>query len=367
MNAATASAPEMAPLSGTASGDPPPALPAEFPSRPGAEPAPPPAVDGSASVITVFFVRDGKLVGRERHLADAGDAASGADAVAAFISQHYANQSSPPKEIIIEEHIPDEQFVAEALSENAGCRVRIIAPQRGAKRELLRLARNDVDEAVRREERRAKAEAKKRERLSAQLSGIFGDMPEAPRIESYDISHTGGSDSVGAMVVFTDYSPSKRDYRRFRIRGEEKGDDYAAMQETLYRRLKRAAAGDKSFLPLPALLLIDGGKGHVTAARQVLDALRASSAADAGGGPDGAGEADGFALRLGTIRLAGMVKDDKHRTRALIIPGEDGSSYDEIVLKDKSELFHLIGQIQEETHRFAVDYHHKRRDRTMKA
>jgi excinuclease ABC subunit C len=138
---------------------------------------------GGMSGVTVFFVRDGKLVGRERHLVDAGDDASdasaaarelaqkpspeggepsGADVVAAFISQHYANQSSPPREILLEEHIPDEQFVAEALSESAGYKVRILVPRRGAKRELLRLARNDVDEATRREERRAEAEAKKK-------------------------------------------------------------------------------------------------------------------------------------------------------------------------------------------------------------
>jgi excinuclease ABC subunit C len=398
-----------------------------------------PATTGAGTaVITVFFVRDGKLVGRERHLVDAGGGAgpgsgrgrrlpdadaggspapgpapapvSGAEAVAAFISQHYANQSSPPREILIEEHIPDEQFVAEALSESGGYRVRILVPQRGAKKELLRLARNDADEAVRREARRAEAETKKRERLAGQLSELFGglpgtlsegrsaemsgDQPETLRIEAYDISHTGGADSVGAMVVFTDFEPSKRDYRRFRIRGEEKGDDYAAMQETLYRRLKRAAAGDKGFLPLPDLMLIDGGKGHVSAARQVIEALRVSAAsapapvASAAPAAGGAGEEAGFAGRLGNIRLAGMVKDDKHRTRALIVPREDrpakaenapgekgagagsaaasGGGYDEVALKDKPELFSLVGRIQEETHRFVVDYHQKRRDRTMK-
>jgi excinuclease ABC subunit C len=208
-------------------------------------------------------------------------------------------------------------------------------------------------------------------------------------MEAYDVSHTGGADSVGAMAVFTDFVPAKRDYRRFKIRGDEKGDDYAAIQETLYRRLNRAAAGDKSFLPLPDLILIDGGKGHVAAARQVIDALRVSVAAQGASAAASGGKAGGpgdLAARLGDVRVAGMVKDDKHRTRALVVPhgsaaqgadeppgGKDpnaaGTSgpgeYEEIDLKGRPELFHLLGRIQEEVHRFVVEYHQKRRRRAM--
>jgi excinuclease ABC subunit C len=413
-----------------------------------------PGVSGDgASVVTVFFVRDGKLAGRERHLADAGsepqrddnrgkapdatvsgdaatlqDSIDTADTVAAFISQYYINQSSPPREILTEKQIPDEQFIADALSESCGYRIRIHVPARGAKKELLRLAQNDVNEAVRREEQRAKAEEKRREKLSEQFAEAFGGSLIRPRVEAYDISHTGGADSVGAMVVFEDGEPARSEYRRFKIRGEAKGDDYAAMQEVLYRRLKRALAKDKSFLPLPGLILIDGGKGHVTAVRQVLEALSVSTAAaaagagggkdegntaGAGGGKDHAARADSgkdegstagadggkdegsTAQAIADIRVAGMVKDDKHRTRALVIPvtragtGKDADTkgnttdtkgnatdtgkgephaeneYLEIELKGKPELFHLIGRIQEEVHRFVIDYHHKRRTKGM--
>jgi excinuclease ABC subunit C len=393
--------------------------------------AAPGASGDGASVVTVFFVRDGKLAGRERHLVDFGNdsrrpgargmhgmhgtvtaapeyadddghalrlPAEATDTVAAFISQYYANQSSPPREILTENHIPDEQLIADALSESCGYRIRIRVPVRGAKKELLRLAQNDVNEAVRREEQRAKAEKKKRERLSEQFAEVFGEPPGRSRVEAYDISHTGGADSVGAMVVFEDGEPARSGYRKFKIRGEAKGDDYAAMQEVLYRRLKRAIAGDESFLPLPGLILIDGGKGQVTAVRRVLDALRISSASasvtasatlgdarddgdsgddDGGGGGEGAGHT---AQAIGDILVAGMVKDDKHRTRALIVPEagagpavdpnapdapEGGGEYVETELKGMPELFSFVGRIQEEVHRFATEYHRKRRTKSM--
>ncbi|MDR3225242.1 MAG: UvrB/UvrC motif-containing protein, partial [Clostridiales Family XIII bacterium] len=361
--------------------------------------------------VTVFFVRDGKLVGRERHLLDiwngdpdsgaangaaadgaisasvggasstfAGDAisasagntsstsadapiraASGASAtatVAAFISQYYANQSQPPKEILLEAHIPDEQLIADALTDAAGYKVKILVPERGAKKDLIRLAQSDVSEAVRREEQRRAAADRKRMRLREQFTEIFGDAPMDQRVEAYDISHTGGVDSVGAMVVFTDGKPDKSSYRRFKIRGETHGDDYAAMQEVLYRRLRRGLEDDKSFLPLPGLVLIDGGKGHVTAALQVIDAMSKSEARGAD---------------LSGIRVAGMVKDDHHRTRALVIPAPrpeaaseaDSAGFTEYDLKEKTELLHLTAAIQEEVHRFAIEYHRKRRNKRM--
>jgi excinuclease ABC subunit C len=373
--------------------------------------ASPGASGDGTSVVTVFFVRDGKLTGRERHLIDSGngplpvDARGGApgapiggdaappqdnsgdsDTVAAFISQYYVNQSSPPKEILTEKQIPDGQFIADALSESCGYRIRIHVPVRGAKKELLRLAQNDVSEAVRRDEQRVEAEEKRRVRLSDQFGEVFGEPLSRQRIEAYDISHTGGADSVGAMVVFEDGEPVRSEYRRFKIRGETGGDDYAAMQEVLYRRLKRAIAEDKSFLPLPGLILIDGGKGHVSSVRRVLEALRVSVAATAA--KDGGDKDAGHAARaIGDILVAGMVKDDKHRTRALIIPGiisetdarpegsadtdangdapESEDEYGEVELKGKPELFHLVGRIQEEVHRFTIEYHRKRRTKGM--
>jgi excinuclease ABC subunit C len=311
----------------------------------------PDARAGVAHTVTVFFVRDGKLVGRERHMLDSGSGAAGdteESAVAAFVSQYYANQSQPPKTILLERHIPDEQLLADALSDSAGYKVKITVPERGAKRDLVKLAQNDVGEAVRRDEKRREAETKKRERLGEQFADIFGEGFQARRVEAYDISHTGGADSVGAMVAFADGKPDKSAYRRFRIRGETRGDDYAAMQETLYRRLRRAIDRDKSFLPLPDLILIDGGKGHVAAAAQVIGAMAKS-------------ETNGADIE--GIRLAGMVKDERHRTRALVVPAT--GDFEEYSIDEKRELLQLAAAIQEEVHRFAIEYHRKRRSKRM--
>jgi excinuclease ABC subunit C len=282
------------------------------------------------------------------------------------MKQYYINKAALPKEILVEEDFPEENDIAEFLGGEAGRTVTIHVPERGAKRALLKLAQKDLEDSMRTLEERVRTKQEHELSLVKELSAVVGrDLtgasPVGPRLEAYDISHTGGADSVGAMVVFRGDSPARDQYRRFRIKPGDAGDDYASMQEVLYRRFMRAKAGDPGFSELPDLLLIDGGLGHVHAAEQVMDAIG-----------------------MGGIAVAGMVKDDRHRTRGLIhvhaaggdtsthgpaapilpddfagtyVRGTDESGYTETDLKKMPELYHLIGRIQEEVHRFAIEYH----------
>jgi excinuclease ABC subunit C len=292
-----------------------------------------------AAQVTVFFVRDGRLSGREIHHLDAPSLTTKEEVVAAFMLQYYIDQTALPKEILLENHIEGEGLLEDMLAKSAGRAVKIEVPVRGEKRALLKLALDDVSETTKLMTDLVERGLEKEKLLSAELADALG-LPtpstgaRPPRIEAYDISNTGGADSVGAMVVFEGGRPLKSAYRRFRIKSDVRGDDYAAMQEVLYRRLRRAQEKSKGFDVLPDIILIDGGKGHVSAALQITGAM----------GID--------------ICVAGMVKDDKHRTRGLV--AADGTETD---LRGKPELFHLIGSIQEEVHRFVISYHHGTRRR----
>jgi excinuclease ABC subunit C len=294
--------------------------------------------------VTVFFVRDGRLSGREIHHLDAPPISTKEEIVSAFMLQYYIDQTVIPKEILLESHIPDEDLLMEMLSRSTGRVIKIEVPARGEKRALLKLALNDVSETTKLMAELAARGREKEKRLEDELAEALGlTEPERgagpPRIEAYDISNTGGADSVGAMVVFEGGRALKSAYRRFRIKSDVRGDDYAAIQEVLYRRLRRAQDESKGFDILPDIMLIDGGKGHVAAALEVTRAMNIN------------------------VRVAGMVKDDRHRTRGII--SENGTETD---LKDKPELFHLIGGIQEEVHRFVIDYHRgMRRAKTVRS
>ena len=217
--------------------------------------------------------------------------------------------------------------MSDALTRRAGRRVWVHVPQRGEKAELRAMAQRNAQEEA---ERATTAEERTAHTLT--LLGKMMDLPAPPRrMESFDISNTGKSDIVASMVVYSGTRPLKSAYRRFRIKGlEGRPDDYASMQEVLRRRLQRAADGDEKFLPLPDVFLIDGGVTHACA---VLTVTRE------------------FGVQ---VPIFGMVKDDRHRTRALVAP--DGR---EIGIVANQAVFSLIGQIQEETHRFAITYHHE--------
>ena len=283
----------------------------------------------SDSNITVFFVRNGRLSGREVHKVHKPEGESNREMVAAFLKQYYSSQSMIPKEIILEEHIYDESTVEEFLSNMQGRKVAIVVPQRGQKRDLLKLAQKDIAESVRVQKLQKEKEESINRELGSEFSGLLDvDAKDGSlRLEAYDISHTGGSDSVGAMVVFEGQKPAKKKYRRFKIRSEDGADDYSSMQEVLYRRLKRGLENDPGFSPMPDLILLDGGIGHVNAVKPVLSGLKVD------------------------IPVAGMVKDDKHRTRGLIINEQ------ELSLEEFPRVGKLIGNIQEEVHRFVIEYH----------
>lgn len=304
------------------------------------------------SFVAIFTVREGKLVGRETFSLDATDSIDTSDRhiLATFIRQHYGDMPNVPKEILVDTVPEDLEATEKFLSAEAGRRVRIMKPERGEKRALLKLARMDVEQLALTIETRAKANRERRENLGREIWGVLSEMTEDSReydgrefrVEAYDISNTNGVDTVGAMVVFQGLKPDKSGYRKFRVRTVKGQDDYGSMQEVLSRRFLRVFNGDDKFAVLPDVIFMDGGKGHVSTALEVVDAT-------------------GF-----NIPVVGMVKDNHHRTRALVyrVPGEK-ESWQEIDLADKPMLFKYIGTVQEEVHRFAIEYHHKLRNKSV--
>ena len=285
----------------------------------------------------ILHMENGDLAGRETELFTAPMEETEAEMLSALTAQYYLPRAILPHEILLP--FETEGYcdgLSEVLTKRSGHRVWVHVPQRGEKAELRAMAqRNAVEEAER------ATTAEERTAHTLELLGKLLDLPAPPkRMESFDISNTGKSDIVASMVVYSGVRPLKSAYRRFRIQSlEGHPDDYASMQEVLARRLQRAADGDEKFLPLPDVFLIDGGETHARAALEV-------------------------ARRFGVhIPIFGMVKDDRHRTRALVTP--DGR---EIGIGNYQPVFTLIGQIQEETHRFAITYHHESHTKsTMKS
>ena len=288
---------------------------------------------GENTVVVLFPVRGGKLSGRETFLmanaenweldkTDSEDYDEYEKVISEFIKQYYSQLANPPSEILIPKPIRDEKIISEMLG------TRIHTPERGDKYQLLKLASRDVVEISKSLDIKVETQKEREKELRTALSRILGYEKRGYRVESYDISNTNGVDTVGAMVVFRDLKPVRKDYRRFKIRTVEGPDDYGSLQEMLMRRFRRALENDRSFNELPDLILMDGGRGQVTSAEKVLRALRLE------------------------IPVLGMAKDDSHRTRALV-NGEG----QEILLKDYPLLFKYCGTIQEEVHRFAIDYH----------
>ena len=284
------------------------------------------------SCYAVLHMENGSLTGRETELFDSPMEETEAEMLSALTAQYYLPRAILPHEILLPVDTGECEELSEVLTKRAGHRVWVHVPQRGEKAELRTMAqRNAAEEA----ERATTAE----ERVTYTLSSLAKllQLPAPPkRMESFDISNTGKSDIVASMVVYSGTRPLKSAYRRFRIQSlSEHPDDYASMREVLTRRLQRAADGDEKFLPLPDVFLIDGGETHAAVAQEV---------------------ADGFGVR---VPIFGMVKDDRHRTRALVTP--EGR---EIGIVSNQAVFSLIGQIQEETHRFAITYHHESHSRS---
>lgn len=288
---------------------------------------------GDRGHIVLFFVRDGKLVGRESFRLDTVVGINDNEAVREFITQYYYSPERIPGEILIEEHIDDEELIGRRLTDIKQKKVMLQVPKRGHKKALLELAIKDSLVLSKSIDDR---EASKKERIDSinkQLEEIIGH--QINRIEAYDISNINGVDSVGAMVVFENTAAIKNDFRKFKIRTVEGADDFASMQEVIYRRFKRFLDGDKAFSKLPDIIFMDGGKPQITAAEQVLAAMKLD------------------------IPVAGMVKDDNHRTRGLIWKEK------EYKLSEYPILFKYVTAIQDKVHEFAIDYHTGIRNKSL--
>ncbi|MBZ4667495.1 MAG: uvrC [Defluviitaleaceae bacterium] len=299
------------------------------------------------ALVQVYFVRGGKVVGREHFLLDGVDETSSKDIMTSFIKQFYAGTTFIPKEIILQEEIEELEIIQSWLSERKGHKVYITIPKKGEKSKLVEMAGKNAEltlsqfgEEMKRKEQRTKGAVE-------EIQNAIGLENTIHRIEAYDISNTQGIESVGSMVVFEDGKPKRSDYRKFKIKSVLGPNDYASMEEVIRRRFTHAleelkvlkekglTVEEGKFTKLPQLILIDGGKGQVHAAQKVLDELNIS------------------------IPVCGMVKDDKHRTRGLLYHDE------EIGPPSGTEGFKLITRIQDEAHRFAIEYHRKLRSKAQ--
>ena len=284
------------------------------------------------SCFVVLHYADGELAAKDWTLMETPMEEETGEVVSALVREFYGGRGNLPRQILLPCELEDEVPITRLLSEQAGRRVNLITPQRGAKMDLIRLAdKNAVEEVVRattREERQNKR---------MELLGKLLDLPAPPRrIEAYDISNTGDDDIVASMTVFVDGRPLKRDYRHFKLKDLVHADDYASMEQVLTRRFRRYLDGDEKFSDKPDVLLIDGGTTHARVAVKVLNELGL------------------------TIPVFGMVKDDRHRTRALVT-----AAGEEIGIQGNPAIFSFIGQIQEETHRFAIEFNRLQRTKRV--
>lgn len=290
------------------------------------------------SMVVVLFVRAGKLVGKNAGLLENTYDMSDAEVMETFISQFYGNGREIPDEILISHTVSNIEMLQTWLRGLREKSVKLIRPVRGEKKAQIDMALKNAQEEFERYKTVVYAARKSREKALAKLAEYL-ELEEIPeRIEAYDISNTGGQGMVGGMVVFRDGSPAPDNYRKFEIKSIDSQNDYACMQEVLFRRLKRLIdlSSDKSFGEKPDLILVDGGIGHVHAAQEILDELGMN------------------------IPVLGMAKDDRHQTSTLI------SDSVNIVLGSEPDLYNFISKIQHEVHRFAIRYHRQMRQESQK-
>ncbi len=290
------------------------------------------ASDGNDAVVQVFFIREGKLLERDHfHMAVAqGDGIS--EILSQFIKQYYGGTPYIPNVIMIQKEIEDADVVAAWLTDIKKTKVKIITPKKGDKEKLVELAYKNAQNVLLQDTERIKNEQKKTIGAMTEIAKLIG-LPAIKRAEAYDISNTNGVESVGSMIVFQDGKPKKNDYRKFKIKTVKGPDDYKSMKEVLTRRFKRAIEGSKGFEIYPDLIMMDGGRGQVNIALEVLKELGLS------------------------IPVCGMVKDDNHNTRGLYYNNKL------IAIDTHSEGFKLITRIQDEAHRFAIEYHRSLRSK----
>ena len=279
------------------------------------------AANDKDSVVSIFFVREGKLLGREHHHMNVDSTENPAIILNAFIGQYYSGTPYLPKEILVPVAIEDQEIIEQYLSERRGNNVKILIPQKGDKHKLLKLAEDNARLVLEQDMERIKRQEKRTIGATREIAEILG-IEKVDRIEAFDISNISGTLAVASMVVFEQGKPKKNSYRKFRLKTVTGPDDYASMKEVLSRRFT-----DEKMDVLPDVLMMDGGKGQVNVALMVLDSLGLE------------------------IPVCGMVKDDNHRTRALYYNNQ------EVEFSKGSEAILMITALQDEAHRFAIEYH----------
>ena len=296
------------------------------------------AKDERDAVVQVFFVRDGKLIGREHFHMNLTGSESKAEILNSFVKQFYAGTPFVPHEIWVQEELEDAEVIASFLTARRGQKVRFVVPKMGEKERLVELAEKNAKMVLSQDKEKIKREELRTIGAMNQIGSWIG-LSGIKRVEAYDISNISGFESVGSMIVYENGRPKRNDYRKFRVRTVQGPNDYASMREVLLRRFShgleetkklQAEGGDLamgSFTRFPDLLMMDGGRGQVNIALEVLRELQLE------------------------IPVCGMVKDDNHRTRGLYYQNV------EIPIDHHSEGFQLITRIQDEAHRFAIEYH----------
>lgn len=292
------------------------------------------AKDGEDAVAVVFIVREGKMIGRENLPIKVAELDEPEEIITSFLWQFYSGTPHIPAQIFLAQDIKGAEEVEEWLSAKRGKKVTIFNPKKGDKEKLVELAQRNAQVILDRDREMIKREEARTIGAMHELEDLLG-LPSLVRTESFDISNTSGFASVGSMVVFENGKPKKSDYRKFKIKWVQGINDYASMDEVLTRRFSRGKEESKGFERLPDIILMDGGLGQVGICLEVLEKLGLN------------------------IPVAGMVKDDHHRTRGLIYNGE------ELPIDIHSELFKLITRIQDETHRFAIEYHRSLRSKAQ--
>lgn len=300
--------------------------------------------DNEDAVVQVFFVRDGRMIGREHFYMKNIEDTDTSQIMSVFIKQFYAGTPFIPKELMVQYEVDDQQILEEWLTARRGNKVSILNPKKGMKEKLIELAAKNAQTVLLNDRDKIKRAEGRTIGAVAEIANLIG-LEHISRMEAFDISNISGFESVGSMVVYENGRPKKSDYRKFKIKTVVGPDDYASMDEVLSRRfihglneretIDNQIAEYGSFTKFPDLIMMDGGKGQVHAALKVLD-------------------------RLGIdIPVCGMVKDDHHRTRGLYFNDE------EIPIDTHSEGFKLITRIQDEAHRFAIEYHRSLRSKAQ--
>ncbi len=294
------------------------------------------ACEEEDAVMQVFFIRGGRLIGRDHFYLKIAKGDSEKEILASFIKQFYTGTPYIPSELMLQEEIEEAGVIEEWLTKKRGHRVHIRVPKKGTKEKLVELAQKNADMVLKADRDRLKREEGRTVGAVRELESLLG-IKGIVRMEAYDISNTSGFASVGSMIVYERGKPKRNDYRKFKIKGVKGADDYASMEEVLTRRFEHGIREREEgkelggFTAFPDLIMMDGGKGQVNAALKVLGKLGIS------------------------IPVCGMVKDDNHRTRGLYYQNI------EIPIDRNSEGFRLITRIQDEAHRFAVTFHRQLR------